>query len=81
MHEADAEVSNSFLEGYSKVRDLDGNYLELLEALTLATVLWVWSDSVRSRTAFAELPSFVRCEFRKFLSGERFLFGEDRTWL
>lgn len=81
MHEAEPQVSHSFLEGYKSIRDLEDDWIGLLEALTLATVLWVWSDSVNRRTAFPELSSFVEREFEKYLCEERFIFDEERTWL
>ena len=81
MHEAEPQVSHSFLEGYTSIRDLEGDWIGLLEALTLATALWIWSDSVDRQAAFPELHSFVGRECEKYLCEERFIFDEERTWM
>ncbi|NKB72388.1 MAG: phosphotransferase [Candidatus Latescibacteria bacterium] len=81
LHETEPQVSQGFLDGYTSIRDLEGDWLGTLEALTLATALWIWSDSVAYKTAFPEMHSFVGREFEKYLGEESFLFAEERTWI
>ena len=81
MHEADPPITRSFLQGYQGVRPLQGDWQRLLEALTLATALWIWSTSLQRRTQLAELPDFAANEFTRFLGGEPFLFAAERTWV
>lgn len=81
MHEADPQVTHSLLEGYRSIRNLEGDWLDSLEAMILAMVLWDLSESVDRRNEFSVLSSFVEREFEKYLRAERFIFDEERTWL